>query len=142
MTNIDRRLAAKRPRAGQHFVKQHAERKDVGAFVDAIAARLLGRSVGRRAVRNADFSQFGVMLGELTTGKRLKQYHYTVVERDVPLQTAAGNFSTVHLADANKSDDEGKELWLGKEAHYLPVRLIMKDDGATIAQTLTSVRVK
>ena len=78
----------------------------------------------------------------VTTGKRLKQYHYRVVERDVPLQTAAGNFSTMHLADADKSGDEGKELWLGKEAHYLPVRLIMKDDGATIAQTLTSVRVK
>ena len=78
----------------------------------------------------------------VTTGKRLKQYHYKVLERDVPLQTAAGNFSTMHLADADKSGDEGKELWLGKEAHYLPVRLIMKDDGATIAQTLTSLRVK
>lgn len=78
----------------------------------------------------------------VTTGKRLKQYHYNVVGRDVPLQTAAGNFSTIHLADADKSDDESKELWLGKEAHYLPVRLIMKEDGDTIAQTLKSLRVE
>ena len=48
----------------------------------------------------------------------------------------------MHLADADKSGDEGKELWLGKEAHYLPVRLIMKEDGDTIAQTLKSLRVE
>lgn len=78
----------------------------------------------------------------VTTGKRLKKYHYTVLERGASLQTAAGDFTTIHLADADKSDDEGKELWLGKEAHYLPVRLVMKDDGATIAQTLTSLSVK
>src|ERR1043166_3048260 len=61
VTHVDRRLAAKRPRAGQHFVKQHAEREDVRAFVDAIAARLLGRSVRRSAVRNADFRELGAM---------------------------------------------------------------------------------
>ncbi len=61
VTHVDRRLTAKRPGAGQHFVKQHAERKDVGAFIDAIAARLFRRSVSRRAVRNADFGEFGAM---------------------------------------------------------------------------------
>jgi hypothetical protein len=78
----------------------------------------------------------------VTTGKRLKRYRYTVLERGASLQTAAGDFTTIHLADTDKSDDEGKQIWLGKEAHYLPVRLVMKDDGATIAQTLTSLRVK
>ena len=61
MTHVDRGLAAKRPGAGEHFVKQHAHRKDVRAFVDAIAARLFGRRVGGRAVGHSDFSQFGAM---------------------------------------------------------------------------------
>jgi len=61
VTYVDRRFAAKRPRAGEHFVKQHAERKDVGAFVHAVAARLLRRCVSRGAVGHADLGQFRVM---------------------------------------------------------------------------------
>ena len=35
--------------AGQHFVKQRAEREDVGARIHLLAAQLLGRHVGQRA---------------------------------------------------------------------------------------------
>ena len=57
MAHIDRRLATKRPGAGQHLVKQDTGGKDVGPLIDAIAARLLGRGISRRAVGNADFGQ-------------------------------------------------------------------------------------
>ena len=40
VAHINSRLAAKRPRAGQHFVKQNAEREDISAFIDTIATRL------------------------------------------------------------------------------------------------------
>ena len=61
VTHVDRSLAAKRPGAGQHFVQQHAGRKNVRTFVDAIATRLFRRRVSRSAVRNADFGEFGAM---------------------------------------------------------------------------------
>ena len=61
MTHLDGSLTLERPCARQHFVKQHARGKDVGARVHSIATRLFRRSVGRGAVRNTDFSDFGVM---------------------------------------------------------------------------------
>lgn len=79
----------------------------------------------------------------VTTGKKLKTYHYKITGRDVPQQVPAGSFKTIHLinADVEEPDDE-KELWLGAESHYLPVRLIAHDDGTKIEQRLTSIQVK
>lgn len=79
----------------------------------------------------------------VTTGKKLKTYHYTVTGRDIPVQVAAGSYRTIHLknADVEEPDDE-KELWLGAESHYLPVRLFMRDDDAKIEQRLTTLRVE
>ena len=51
----DRRhvLAVERASARQHLVEHDAERPDVGALVDRLAARLLGRHVGGRAENHA-----------------------------------------------------------------------------------------
>ena len=54
--HIDAGFALKRPGAGQHFVEQHARRKNVGALIDTFATRLLRRGIGGRAVRDSDFS--------------------------------------------------------------------------------------
>ncbi|HZV97445.1 MAG TPA: DUF3108 domain-containing protein [Methylophilaceae bacterium] len=79
----------------------------------------------------------------VTTGKKLRSYQYKVAERNVPIEVPAGKFKTVHLANADKEADDDKELWLGAESHYLPVRLTMRDEnGAKIEQTLTSLHVE
>lgn len=79
----------------------------------------------------------------VTTGKKLKTYHYKVMGREVPVQVAAGSYASIHLknADVEEPDDE-KELWLGAESHFLPVRLLMRDDDAKIEQRLTSLQVE
>lgn len=80
----------------------------------------------------------------VTTGKRLQTYHYKVTERKVPIQVPAGKFTTLHLvnAEATETEDE-KELWLGAESYFLPVRLIVHDDdGGKIEQTLTSLHAE
>ena len=46
-------FTVERSPAREHFVQHHAERPDVGAFVDRLAARLLGRHVGGRAEDHA-----------------------------------------------------------------------------------------
>lgn len=75
----------------------------------------------------------------VTTGKKQRVYRYRIAEREVKLDTAAGKFKTLHLVNA-KDGGEEKELWLGVEAHYLPVRILMQDEkGATIEQVLTSL---
>lgn len=75
----------------------------------------------------------------VTTGKKQRVYRYRVAERDAALETGAGKFKTLHLVNAKESGEE-KELWLGVEAHHLPVRIVMQDEkGAKIEQVLTSL---
>ena len=79
----------------------------------------------------------------VTTGKKLRSYHYRVTERDVPLDLPGGHFKTLHLVDATPDGDESKEFWLATDRHHLPVRLEMRDDkGAKIEQILTSVHAE
>lgn len=78
----------------------------------------------------------------VTTGKKLRVYHYRVAERDVSVDSAAGTFKTLHLVNAEQADDE-KELWLGDEAYHIPVRITLQDEnGAKIEQMLTSLHVE
>ncbi len=81
----------------------------------------------------------------VTTGKKLKIYEYRVAGRDVPVSVPAGNYKTIHLQDdAADADEDSKELWLGgAESHFLPVKLVMRDDkGAIIEQVLTSLHAE
>ena len=79
----------------------------------------------------------------VTTGKKLRNYEYKVADRNVPLEVSAGKFKAIHLVNASKDADDEKELWLGAESHYLPVKLTMRDEnGAKIEQTLTSLHVE
>jgi len=80
----------------------------------------------------------------VTTGKKLRTYQYQVTERDAAIEVASGKYKTIHMVNAGKDkDSDEKELWLGAESHYLPVKLIMHDDnGAAIEQTLTSLHVE
>jgi hypothetical protein len=82
------------------------------------------------------------VLLQLTTGKKLRQYRYRVAERDAVVESPAGGFKTVHLVNARENGDE-KELWLGVEAHYIPVRIKMQDEnGFKIEQVLTSLHAE
>ena len=73
----------------------------------------------------------------MTTGKKQRVYRYKVDARAVEIDTGAGKFKTLHLVNA-KDGGEEKELWLGAEAHHLPVRILMVDEkGAKIEQVLT-----
>lgn len=78
----------------------------------------------------------------VTTGRKLRVYHYRIVDASEAVETPAGNFKTVHLQEG-EPDDEQKELWLGAEAHHLPVRIRMRDEkGVVIEQTLTRLNVE
>lgn len=81
----------------------------------------------------------------VTTGKKLKQYEYLVAGRDIPISVPAGDYQAIHLQDgAADADEDSKELWLGgAKSHYLPVKLVMRDDkGAVIEQVMTSLHAK
>ncbi|MEO8419438.1 MAG: DUF3108 domain-containing protein [Methylophilaceae bacterium] len=79
----------------------------------------------------------------VTTGKKLRNYEFKVTERNVTLEVPAGKFKAVHMVNASKDADDEKELWLGVESYYLPVKLTMRDErGAKIEQVLTSLHAE
>lgn len=78
----------------------------------------------------------------VTTGRKLKRYQYRVTAHDEALQVPAGRYRTIHLQDGStEADDDHKELWLGAESFYLPVKLVMRDEkGVVIEQVLTEIK--
>ncbi len=81
---------------------------------------------------------------EVTTGKKLREYHYRVIEKDIAIDTNIGSFKTLHIGNtgSDKNSDE-KELWLAKDKNYLPVKLrIQEENGSVIEQILTEMHVE
>ncbi|HSI27728.1 MAG: DUF3108 domain-containing protein [Methylophilus sp.] len=71
----------------------------------------------------------------VTNGKKLSPHTFVVTEESTPLQTEAGAFNVIKLED---SDGE-KTLYLAKDKGYLPVKLVVMDDGKRMEQVITSI---
>jgi hypothetical protein len=80
----------------------------------------------------------------LTTGKKLRSYHYKIASHDESLETSTGVLKTTRLVNTSKDDNgEEKTLWLSQEQHFIPAKIIMSDDsGAKIEQVLTSLSIE
>lgn len=142
-----------------HFEQQQGEpRKNIDAEFDWATSQLTMKYKGRTTTAKLEPGTQDVLSyayqfmfkppqGDevtlpVTTGRKLKSYRYRVTERDVAVDAGAGKYSAVHLVDGEPDEDQ-KEIWLGAEAHHIPVRITMKDDkGAKIEQTLTSLHVE
>jgi hypothetical protein len=142
-----------------HFEQQQGEpRKNISADFDWSANQLTMKYKGKTNTAalepgTQDILSYGYQFmfkpprGEdvvmpVTTGRKMRVYRYRVAERDVALESEAGKYQAVHLVNAEQDEDQ-KELWLGAEAHYIPVHITMKDEnGAKIEQTLTSLHVE
>jgi hypothetical protein len=79
----------------------------------------------------------------VTTGKKLRTYHYRVAGRDERMESALGELRVVRLVnDAPEANDE-KELWLASDKHHIPARIVTRDEnGARIEQVLTSLSIE
>jgi hypothetical protein len=79
----------------------------------------------------------------LTTGKKLNQYRYKVVQRDVMLDAANNRYKTILVANDAAASDDKKQLWLAEGQNYLPVRYkLTDDDGNEFEQVLTKIHVE
>jgi hypothetical protein len=80
----------------------------------------------------------------VTTGKKIKTYRYSLINRDDVVETPAGQFRVVELTNGGKVEPaDERHFWLAVDHHYLPVRILMQDDkGAVIEQILTSIVVR
>jgi hypothetical protein len=76
----------------------------------------------------------------LTIGKKLSMTDYEVTTKSQLQKTKAGNFDVVTLTERNA--DEPKIIYLAKDHHYLPIKVVMYDDGAKFEQNLIKLTVE
>ncbi len=114
MTHVDGGLAAKRPGAGEHLVKQHAGRKDIGARIDAIAARLFRRRVSRRAVGHADLGQLSLMNAAGLRFRFVEQFGQAKIQ-DLCLAT----FGDHHVAGFDIAMNDAARVRRGQRVRHL-----------------------
>lgn len=76
----------------------------------------------------------------LTIGKKLSVTDYAVMTKTQGLKTKAGSFNVVTLTERNT--DEPKIIYLAKGHHYLPVKVVMYDDGAKFEQNLIKLTIE
>lgn len=74
----------------------------------------------------------------VTTGKKLKTQTYQVNLVSTKLQTEAGEFNVIELSDVDGADE--KKIYLAVDKQFLPVKIVMKEDGKLLEQTLTKLK--
>jgi hypothetical protein len=79
----------------------------------------------------------------VTTGKSVRTYRYQVSRTDDKLD-ALGGLKVVKLTKTVKEEgDDDKEFWLAVDKHFVPARIVLRDDnGARIEQVLTSLSIE
>jgi hypothetical protein len=76
----------------------------------------------------------------VTIGKKLRVQEYDIKQPAIELQTDAGKFKVITLVDVDKSDE--KKIYLASDRQYIPVKIEMRDDDATLEQILTKVTIE
>jgi Protein of unknown function (DUF3108) len=75
----------------------------------------------------------------LTDGKKVEAYPYRVL-KDQMVKTPAGQYDTLHVAKIKDDQNEASfELWLGKDQHYVPVKVMAANDEHMLEQVLTKI---
>ena len=78
----------------------------------------------------------------LTTGKKLREYQFQVIERDVIVVIANQQYQTLTLSNTTESGEE-RLISLSTQHANLPVRVLIRDEnGAVTEQVLTNIRIE
>ena len=78
----------------------------------------------------------------MTDGRRLAHYQYAVT-RGVEVDTPLGRVGALHLVRQGGAEASGTEIWLAPERHFLPVKMVIREDNGTrYEQVATRIEVK
>jgi hypothetical protein len=79
----------------------------------------------------------------MSNGRKVARYSYRLVG-EPRIATPAGEFDTFHFERVpTEPGDSRVEVWLAKERHLLPVRVVFDDPGGfRVEQTLTALQVQ
>ena len=77
----------------------------------------------------------------LTDGKKVEEYPYRVL-KDQMIKTPSGKYDTLHVAKIKGDEgDASFELWLGKDQHFVPIKVMAANDEHRLEQVLTHIVV-
>lgn len=79
----------------------------------------------------------------MTNGRKVERHTYRLVD-EVRIGTPAGEFDTLHFERVSrKANDRHVEVWLAKERHNIPVRVVFDDPrGLRVEQTLAALKAE
>ena len=76
-----------------------------------------------------------------TDGRKLDSYDYRVLGEET-LDTPMGSVKALHLSKVHPPGEDGTDIWLGVDYHYLPVKVRLTDkDGDSAEQVISSIRL-
>jgi Protein of unknown function (DUF3108) len=78
----------------------------------------------------------------MTDGRRFTQHHYLVTP-NVEIDTPLGRMATLHLVKQTEPDGSGTEIWLARQHHFLPARMLIREsNGTRYEQVITRIEIK
>jgi hypothetical protein len=85
----------------------------------------------------------GNMTLAMSNGRKVERYTYRMVD-EVRVGTPAGEYETVHFQRVtSEPNDRHVEVWLAKEHHFFPVRVVFDDPrGFRVEQRLVTLRAE
>jgi hypothetical protein len=82
----------------------------------------------------------GVRL-HITSGRKIDTYTYMAVGEET-LDTPLGPLKTLHISRHRNSGEEGTDIWLAEDYHYLPVKVRLTDkNGDSAEQVVSKIQV-
>ena len=77
----------------------------------------------------------------VTNGRKFERYAFERAGMEV-VDLEGGKFNTLKISKQRKGDEDGVEVWLALEHHYLPVKIRFTDKkGSVVEQSLMSLKV-
>lgn len=79
----------------------------------------------------------------LTNGRKIDRYGYDVVGEEI-LDLPSGSVKALHLSKQHGPNEDGTEIWLNLDNHYLPVKIRQLDKSGEISaeQIITGIAIK
>ncbi len=79
----------------------------------------------------------------LTNGRKIDRYGYDVVGEET-LDLPSGSVKALHLSKQHGPNEDGTEIWLNLDNHYLPVKIRQLDKSGDVAaeQIVTGITIK
>ena len=77
----------------------------------------------------------------MTNGRKLGHYQYST-QPGIEIDTPLGRLTTLHVVRQHKPNENDTEVWLSPQHRFLPVKVVLDEDGTRYEQIVTRLDIK